>query len=385
MKGASAAARALARKRDSGLAAGAGGDQRGTDSRAARAERGAGGGIRGDPRGHPGGRVPDISAARRNRVGEDGSLPERDRGGAGAGARRAAAGAGDRADAGGGGAVLRALRRPGGHSAQRVHGRGTVGAVAAHPVGGGVGGGGDALGGVRAGAEAGADRGGRGARRQLQAGGDAAVQRAGRGHRARAGGGGVRGSGVGHAEPGEPVQRGARQVHAARTAGADRGAAHAEGGADRHAAGVSGDAQAGDVFAQAGRGDRRAAGERRADHRAAEPARIFELRGVPGVRRAHPVHELLADADVSQARPAAAVPLLRVCGEGAAGVPEVRERAYLLSGAGIGAGGGGAAPGVPDGADRAAGPRHGDGQAALRDDSAGVPRGQLRHSGRARR
>ena len=38
--------------------------------------------------------------------------------------------------------------------------------------------------------------------------------------------------------------------------GAHRGAAHAAGRADRHAAGVSGDAQAGDLLAQADRGDR---------------------------------------------------------------------------------------------------------------------------------
>ena len=67
----------------------------------------------------------------------------------------------------------------------------------------------------------------------------------------------VRGAGLGHAQPGEPLQRGARQVHAARTAGPHRGAAHAAGGADRHAAGVSGDAQAGHLLAQA---DRRARG-----------------------------------------------------------------------------------------------------------------------------
>ena len=45
---------------------------------------------------------------------------------------------------------------------------------------------------------------------------------------------------------------GARQVHAAGTAGAHRGAPDAGGRADRHAAGVPGDAQAGDVLAQAG-------------------------------------------------------------------------------------------------------------------------------------
>ena len=37
-----------------------------------------------------------------------------------------------------------------------------------------------------------------------------------------------------------------------------------------------------------------AAGERRADHRAAQPPRLFELRGLPRLRRAHPVRQLLA-------------------------------------------------------------------------------------------
>ena len=96
-------------------------------------------------------------------------------------------------------------------------------------------------------------------------------------------------------------------------------------------AGVSGNAQAGDVFARADRGDRRTAGERRADDDAAQPARIFELRGMPVVRRARGVRQLLGDADVSSARPASALPLLRICGAGAVGVPEMRERAYLFS------------------------------------------------------
>ena len=73
---------------------------------------------------------------------------------------------------------------------------------------------------------------------------------------------------------------------------------------------------------------------------------LFELRGVPAVRGARGVHQLLADADVSQARPAAVVPLLRICGEGAERVPEVRQRAHLLSGDRVGEGGGGAAPRV---------------------------------------
>ena len=37
-----------------------------------------------------------------------------------------------------------------------------------------------------------------------------------------------------------------------------------------------------------------APGKRRADHRAAQPPRLFELRGLPLLRRARPVHQLLA-------------------------------------------------------------------------------------------
>jgi primosomal protein N' (replication factor Y) (superfamily II helicase) len=113
-----------------------------------------------------------------------------------------------------------------------------------------------------------------------------ALQRPRRGHRARAGGRRLRGAGLGHAQPREPLQRRARQVHPARTARPHRRAAHAHGRADRHAPGVSGNAQAGHLFAQAAGSHRRAPGERRADHRAAQPPRIFELRRLPFLRRA---------------------------------------------------------------------------------------------------
>ena len=130
----------------------------------------------------------------------------------------AAAGAGDRADSGHGGAVFFALRRPRGDSAQRLHRYGTDRTVAADSFGRRVRGGGDAVRGVRAGAQPGADCGGRRARRQLQAGGKPALQRPRCGDCAGAGGGRVRGAGVRHAEPGEPLQRRTRQVHAAGTA-----------------------------------------------------------------------------------------------------------------------------------------------------------------------
>ena len=91
--------------------------------------------------------------------------------------------------------------------------------------GAGAGGGGDAIRRVRSGAQPGPDRGGRGTRPQLQAGRDAALQRARRGDRARASRGRLRRAGLGHAQPGEPLQRRARQVHAAGAARAHRAAA----------------------------------------------------------------------------------------------------------------------------------------------------------------
>ena len=47
----------------------------------------------------------------------------------------------------------------------------------------------------------------------------------------------------------------------------------------------------------------RAPGKRRADHAAAESARLFELRRVPRVRRTHGVRQLRRHADLSSARP----------------------------------------------------------------------------------
>ena len=74
-----------------------------------------------------------------------------------------------------------------------------------------------------------------------------------------------------------------------------------------------------------------AAGERRADHRPAEPPRLLQLRRLPRLRRARPVHQLLADADVPQARPPAALPLLRLCREGPERLPEVRRASTSTS------------------------------------------------------
>ena len=154
------------------------------------------------------------------------------------------------------------------------------------------------------------------------------------------------------------------------------------GRTDRHAAGVSGNAQAGDLLAQAGGGHRAAPGKRRADHRAAQPPRLFELRRLPLVRRARRVHELLGHPDLSQARPAPAVPLLRLRREGPERLPEVRRASTSTSWA-LGS------EKVeeelhrafPDRPHRAPGPRHGHRQAPVRDHPARLSRGQLRHSG----
>ena len=124
--------------------------------------------------------------------------------------------------------------------------------------------------------------------------------------------------GFGHAQPGEPVQRRTRQVHAARIARAYRGPAHAGSGPHRHAPGVSGNPQTERLLAEAAGGHRETSGQWRTDHRAAEPARLLELRGLPGMRRARRLHELFPHPDLSQARPAAAVPLLRVRRKGPA-------------------------------------------------------------------
>ena len=155
--------------------------------------------------GDPGQTLPDVSVARRHRLGQDGGLSHRDRNRAGRRPQRAADGARDRAHAADGRAVLLALRRPRGHSALRVHRRGAHRAVAPHTFRRGQRRGGHALRRLRAGAESGPDRGGRRARRQLQAGGESALQRPRRGHRARAGRRRVRGARLGHAQPGEPL------------------------------------------------------------------------------------------------------------------------------------------------------------------------------------
>ena len=134
---------------------------------------------------------------------------------------------------------------------------------------------GNAVGGVRAGQRSGAHHRRRGAGFVLQAGRDAALSRARRGGDAGEDGGRGRRAGLGHALAGVLLQREEKQVCAGRVA-RPGGAASAAGSRDcRHAAGVSGDrAGAGDL-AQAGGGNSRAAGEKRAGHGAAQPARIF--------------------------------------------------------------------------------------------------------------
>jgi hypothetical protein len=165
--------------------------------------------------------------------------------------QRAAAGSRNRPHAGRGGAVLPPLRRPCGDSAFGLHRRRAERAVAAHPLGRGAGGRGHPFRRIRAGAGPGPDRDRRRARRQLQAGRNAPLQRPGYGHRARAGGRRHGGAGLGHPQSRKPLQRRTRQVYAARASPAHRSTAHAHGRANRHARGISGDPQAGHVFAPA--------------------------------------------------------------------------------------------------------------------------------------
>ena len=150
----------------------------------------------GGARRRAGGRLRQLPAPRRHRLGQDRGLPARHRGGARGRAGGAGAGAGDRADAAAGGALprpasattsrcctaaspTRAAGAPGGGCARRGRHRARR-----------------ALGGVRAGASARRGRRRRGARRVVQAGGGRPLPRARRGAGARAArrGGGVLGS-----------------------------------------------------------------------------------------------------------------------------------------------------------------------------------------------
>ena len=175
--------------------------------------------FRADRRRHSGARIPHVPVARRHRIRQDRGLPQRHRRGARMRPQRAAAGARrSRLTPAVAGQFFTRVRRPRGHSAQRVQRFRARRSVAPHPRGRGGGGGGHALRRLRARAQSGPDRGRRRARPELQAGRNAALQRPRCGHRARAGGRRVRGAGFGHAQSRKPLQRRARQVHAAGTA-----------------------------------------------------------------------------------------------------------------------------------------------------------------------
>ena len=124
IRNASPAARSLARQRDRLADArdrAAGGRTRADP---ACLESRAAGGLRADSRGHPRAAVPHVSAARRHRVGQDRGLSERHRDGASATGRSALLLVPEIAlTPGRGGPVLLPLRRPRGHSAQRLHRR----------------------------------------------------------------------------------------------------------------------------------------------------------------------------------------------------------------------------------------------------------------------
>ena len=211
---------------------------------------------------------------------------QRDQKRARAGTRGADAGAGNRVDARRGGAVSPSIRRTRGDPAFRVSRFRTRAGVAEDPVGPSAGGGRDAIRRLRAGAESGPDHRRRGARPELQAAGNAALSRSRRRGRAgaRCGAVVVLGSATPSLESRHNAERGKYERLLLPERIESRPMPEVAG--DRHAAGVFGDAQAGDVFARADRCGDGATGERRANHAAAEPARIFELRRVPRVRRA---------------------------------------------------------------------------------------------------
>ena len=116
-----------------------------------------------------------LSSARRDRIGQDRGLSERHRCRAGTGPWRAAAGAGDRAYTCRGRAVLRALWRSRGDSAQRLQRFRARRSVAPNSCRRRERGGRHAVGRIRARTQSRADRCRRRARRQLQTGRDAAL------------------------------------------------------------------------------------------------------------------------------------------------------------------------------------------------------------------
>ena len=180
--------------------------------------------------GHRGAAIPDVSAARRHRIGQDRSVSQRHRGGAGAGRGALLLVPEIALTPADGRPVLLPLRRPRGDpalarftDAERAEQWRRIRSGAAAVVVG-----------TRSGVFAPVrnlglivvdeehDRATSRRRRRAINGRDVAIVRAQAAGR-------VRGAGLGYAQPGEPLQRRARQVHAARTARPHRGAAHAAG------------------------------------------------------------------------------------------------------------------------------------------------------------
>ena len=178
---------------------------------------------------------------------------------------------------------------------------GAGGAVASHKARRGAGGGGHPLGSVRAGQRSGAallsmrNRIRLTSRKKRRATTPAMSRSCGQKWRGRCG------AGLGHAVARVLLQREEKQVC---PGGAARpgGAAPAAGGRDRrHAAGVSGNGAGAGDLAQAGGGDSRAAGKKRAGHGAAQPARIFPGGVVPRLRQDVAMQELRRVDDAPQA------------------------------------------------------------------------------------
>ncbi len=115
------------------------------------------------------------------------------------------------------------------------------------------------------------------------------------------------------------------EIYAAADAGAHCPTAHAQSGSGGHAGGVPRNQEAGDLFTQAAGVDGTAPGAARTGDAAVEPPRLFQFHGVPLLRRTAAVRQLFSRINASQARPAHAVPLLRLRRTDSRGMPEMRQ------------------------------------------------------------
>src|SRR6185503_17596142 len=143
-----------------------------------------------------------------------------------------------------------------------------------------------------------------------------------------------------------------RQLHVNRTARPRRSQAHAPSRADRYARRVSRNPQTGYLLPPSARSDLLPPRERRADHAAAQSARIFELGRLSRLWRTRELRELFVDPDLSPSRSTHALPLLQLRRKGAVAVPQVPERTHLFPGRRFRESGRGATPRAPQSQDR---------------------------------